>query len=73
MIGLAEFHLNKFDAAIRAYSNAIKCDPSFMWPHIHLANCFESMQDYSQAAKEIEEALQFQMNLANPPISVTVV
>lgn len=57
-LGHAAFRLGNFNQSINAYETAVLCEAHSVWPHIYIANCFESMNNYDESLNALELALQ---------------
>jgi hypothetical protein len=50
------FVLGNINQAINAYETADLCVPGSVWPHIYMANCFETLHDHEESLHALEEA-----------------
>jgi len=55
-LGHAAFQLGNINQAINAYETADCCQPGSVWPHIYMANCFETLHDHEESLIALEEA-----------------
>lgn len=55
-LGHSAFHFGNLYQAINAYEMAESCEPSSYWPSLHMANCFEKVNDYHEALIALEKA-----------------
>ncbi len=48
-LGHAAFQLGNVNQSLNAYEMAQTCQPGGIWPHIHMANCFETLRDFEES------------------------
>ena len=63
--GVSKHYLNKFDAMMKDYDQAIKLNPNFDWPFYNRAGTKDDLKKYDEAIKDYDQAIKLNNEVAD--------